>query len=971
MPWGDQIPLPLIMGLLVPVSTFFALQSITVPGWLYAPDVKYPGKGEMYVDLMMDSSSQMDSSSVLVNPNKPDKDHIVYIIPPLIVLTLSWIAFGFGLVATVSLFIRMLERKIKWTTRLTIIGSFMQGVIAAGLALTFVCGTIFARKDSNVSLHYTEGIFYITACAACSLTAAMLGRYQLFLNKDQAYEWTMHQLSPSQRQLILLTIMTIGHTVFMAVSYELFEGWDFDDAVYWAVVTETSIGFGDLYPKTILGKLLLPFFASSGVVVVGFNIYALREVVLEIFTLQLAARFSRKFGIGSERVEEERTPRLRHSNSCDDISHVADNGLASHHGHGHKHKRKHHHFTHTPRLRSHSVDESSRSVDDFTTEHNDSPHMSFQDSDEDDVSGAADSPFMTGTEDDAVFSPNLNARGDREPSTPGHASIASSLHRRHRELHRFKSSPHLLPRTMTLSRGAHLPQVTIFGNSAIRRRMVVEETQESFRRQIARAVTLVIGNMVIFGAVFAIFEKWNFWEGLYFTYVSLMTIGYGDYTPKSVFSRSIFIWFIFIGIGSITYLGSMISEKALNQWTVTVKMIERRVDRYEQKAKIKRIYQQDRESRLFQFDAAKDDVHEDKNKTEGVASSTEQITTQQHASTSAEEPTTTTSSDHLIEVDTVLPKPKLIVDDTISPHFMFPISPHGDQLPNTTVSGSGQVPIATTQSKAIPTTSSSVVDDLDHAGRSSSHRHSRHMHRRSISHADAASVVHDGPMSLPAGVSGVVRVTTISPRKTPTLRSLIRTATLPGILSSSVSSFRNTTGGLFSSSENQRGGLGSRDDDRGHGSGSGSLSGSGSGTPVVASSRSRRRRNARDVNDEELAIEDVDNNPTDNLDDDEGDLVSDEESSPVVQFTGEASSSSTSSKRTSGLRAAFARSSNPVRVFSVKSQKGGRNRSSTHSVGWGLGISASLPSSSVLATDTSPPDSAPSERTPLVIPKRT
>jgi hypothetical protein len=69
---------------------------------------------------------------------------------------------------------------------------------------------------------------------------------------------------------------------------------------------------------------------------------------------------------------------------------------------------------------------------------------------------------------------------------------------------------------------------------------------------------------------------------------------YGDYKPKTLFSKSIFIWFIFIGIGSMTYLGSMISERALNEWVVTVKLIERRVDRYERKAKIKKMVREGR-----------------------------------------------------------------------------------------------------------------------------------------------------------------------------------------------------------------------------------------------------------------------------------------------------------------------------------------------------------------------------------------
>ena len=55
-------------------------------------------------------------------------------------------------------------------------------------------------------------------------------------------------------------------------------------------------------------------------------------------------------------------------------------------------------------------------------------------------------------------------------------------------------------------------------------------------------------------------------------------------------SRSIFIWYAFLGIAATTYFGSMLSEYAMDQWTVTVDKIEKRVDRYEKKAQLKRLY---------------------------------------------------------------------------------------------------------------------------------------------------------------------------------------------------------------------------------------------------------------------------------------------------------------------------------------------------------------------------------------------
>lgn len=43
------------------------------------------------------------------------------------------------------------------------------------------------------------------------------------------------------------------------------EGWSYDDAVYWAVVTITTVGFGDIHPESSGGKVFTILFAIFGV----------------------------------------------------------------------------------------------------------------------------------------------------------------------------------------------------------------------------------------------------------------------------------------------------------------------------------------------------------------------------------------------------------------------------------------------------------------------------------------------------------------------------------------------------------------------------------------------------------------------------------------------------------------------------------------------------------------------------------
>ncbi|KAJ3417575.1 Potassium channel [Chytridiales sp. JEL 0842] len=419
------LPLPLLMGLLVPVSTFFNLQSITVPDWLYGSPIPPPPEP---LSPIWHNATSFKQASDPIN-----------IIHPTVVLTISWISFFFGVLATGALFFRMLEKKIKWTTRLTILGAFLQGIISLSLVLAFVIGALYRGPD--ISLKYTEGIFYSSAAAITSLAAAGIGQYQVYLNRNQNYEWTLHQLSPSQRQVTLLTIMSLLYTVMGGFIYGGLEGWDFDDSVYWAVVTLTTIGFGDLYPRTLLGRILVPPFASVGIVLVGFNIYAVREVVLELLTFQLAANFSRTFGMKNESSSSYDLTEDEGANADtyggDDYSYASDNDV--HYRTGHR------------RMRSRSWDGHSNPERESTYQH-------------EGVSDYGDEMDYSG------------GFGGSHRLSRGHTtgSIDVALRRP-------------APRTMTLSRGSRLPQLTIMGDSTLRRRMVVDATQQTFRRQIIGA----------------------------------------------------------------------------------------------------------------------------------------------------------------------------------------------------------------------------------------------------------------------------------------------------------------------------------------------------------------------------------------------------------------------------------------------------------------------------------------------------
>lgn len=66
-------------------------------------------------------------------------------------------------------------------------------------------------------------------------------------------------------RLLLLTYL--GVVLACGLAFSVAEGVDLHKSIYWAGVTATSVGFGDITPKTMLGQLLANFLAHSTVII--------------------------------------------------------------------------------------------------------------------------------------------------------------------------------------------------------------------------------------------------------------------------------------------------------------------------------------------------------------------------------------------------------------------------------------------------------------------------------------------------------------------------------------------------------------------------------------------------------------------------------------------------------------------------------------------------------------------------------
>jgi len=101
--------------------------------------------------------------------------------------------------------------------------------------------------------------------------------------------------------VVSLLFIVAGGTVI----YHYVEGWKWLDALYFAAVTITTVGFGDLAPRTDLGKMFTIFYAFTGI---GVALYTLTQVGQIYVEHRVETRIIRELsgGVGKRRAQVKR-----------------------------------------------------------------------------------------------------------------------------------------------------------------------------------------------------------------------------------------------------------------------------------------------------------------------------------------------------------------------------------------------------------------------------------------------------------------------------------------------------------------------------------------------------------------------------------------------------------------------------------------------------------------------------------------
>ncbi|KAK4190973.1 outward-rectifier potassium channel TOK1 [Podospora australis] len=258
--WFASSAFPMIAGTLGPVASAFSICALVRPWRQY-----YPAGS--------------------------DVDNAAFIKDPIWLTVINAIQLAIALLANISLFLNMTRRlRFSIAQPVTIIGWYMSSICLVALAATASGPLVIQPKSEYI---WSQAFYYGVYAAVLYFFVASLmlitawGAYTGHYPRD-------FMLTPSQRTLMLQTILLLFYILLGALVFGRIEGWNYLDAVYWATVTLFTVGFGDYTASGPLGRALLIPYALIGIISLGLVIGSIRSLILDRGKRRLDARMVEK-----------------------------------------------------------------------------------------------------------------------------------------------------------------------------------------------------------------------------------------------------------------------------------------------------------------------------------------------------------------------------------------------------------------------------------------------------------------------------------------------------------------------------------------------------------------------------------------------------------------------------------------------------------------------------------------------------
>ncbi|KAG6040728.1 hypothetical protein E4U41_007289 [Claviceps citrina] len=220
-------------------------------------------------------------------------DQATFIDDPAWLTIVNAVQLAVALVSNAFLLLNMTKRvRFSIAQPITIVGWYISAICLLSLNAT-AAGPLLEGLDPPQDYIWSQAFYYgIWAAILYFVDASLM--VVTFWGASSGHYAKDFNLTPSQRTLMLQTILLLMYLLLGALIFSHIQDWHYLDAVYWANVTLFTVGFGDFAPTTNLSRAILLPYALVGVISLGLVISSIRSMILERGRRRLDARMEEK-----------------------------------------------------------------------------------------------------------------------------------------------------------------------------------------------------------------------------------------------------------------------------------------------------------------------------------------------------------------------------------------------------------------------------------------------------------------------------------------------------------------------------------------------------------------------------------------------------------------------------------------------------------------------------------------------------
>lgn len=485
---------------------------------------------------------------------KIDQNGIVerFIDNPTILTVGLAISLSAAVVGNVAIIFRFLEiLRPRQSIILAFAGFMLHDLINVVALATF--GGIYGPKHDGLSLSASYWMVCASTITSTLVTISLVADYV----RTNDFRHAGSGLTQLQKGLVLagmglLLYLSLGSLIFVFVIKI-----DFITALYFSCATVLTVGFGDVVPASPGAKVLVILYAPTGIVLVAIVVSAARNAILETFQAALLAKSKER----RRRIAERRAAQKEHKRQDRALRKIMPRT-----------------FTFGPgtALISHNGDDQANDFAEALAK------MEQQ------AAASRDLPIDAQANADATAPPSVNTTA---ATSDDNAKIGAEIDA-------------VVEKSSLATAGDPALQREI---SALQQHLLVakQRTEEDFRQfeeharresivaarmKLALAASVTAGFWLLGALAFTYAESWSYGGAMWFCFIAMITIGYGDYHPATQLGRAIFVIWGLMGVAVLTILLAVVQDAFGSIFhRLLTKSTSRLFDRAETRARKRRL----------------------------------------------------------------------------------------------------------------------------------------------------------------------------------------------------------------------------------------------------------------------------------------------------------------------------------------------------------------------------------------------